>query len=131
MHKNFDIIATQYPNKGAFANKRQELGIGFLSRFQKINFPNFTKEELIDMAKGLAKQNNYKGNEDILTDIVIFHMDWQEETSSVDDVQCFTIREIEGIIRALAQNKNIYDTIMTVYGARYQKKIRDQLKRKL
>ena len=131
MHKNFGIIATQYPNKGAFANKRQELGIGFLSRFQKINFPNFTKEELIDMAKGLAKQNNYKGNEDILTDIVIFHMDWQEETSSVDDVQCFTIREIEGIIRALAQNKNIYDTIMTVYGARYQKKIRDQLKRKL
>ena len=46
MHKNFGIIATQNPNKGDFANKRQELGIGFLSRFQKINFPNFTNEEL-------------------------------------------------------------------------------------
>jgi len=35
MHENFWIIATQNPNKGAFANKRQDLGIGFLSRFQK------------------------------------------------------------------------------------------------
>ena len=58
MHKNFVIIAIQIPNKGAITNKRKELGIGFLSRFQKINFPNFTKEELID--------------------IVSFHMDWQE-----------------------------------------------------
>jgi hypothetical protein len=32
-------------------------------------------------------------------------MDLQEETNFVDDVQCFTIREIEGIIRALAQKK--------------------------
>ena len=131
MHKNFGIIATQNPNKGAFANKRQELGIGFLSRFQKINFPNFTKEELIDIAKGLAKQNNYEGNDDILTDIVRFHMDWQEESNLVDDVQCFTIREIEGVIRALAEKKNLYDTIMTVYGARYPKKIKEKLKLKL
>jgi len=55
MHKNFVIIAIQIPNKGAFTNKRKELGIGFLSRFQKINFLNFTKEELIDIAKGLEK----------------------------------------------------------------------------
>ena len=131
MNKNFGIIATQNPNKGAFANKRQELGLGFLSRFQKISFPNFTKEELIDIAKGLAKQNKYKGNEDILIDIVSFHMDWQQETNLADDVQCFTIREIEGIIRALAQKKNIYDTIMTVYGARYQKRMKEQLKKRL
>ena len=44
----------------------------------------------------------------MLIDIVSFHMDWQDETNSVDNVQCFTIREIEGIIRALAQYKNIY-----------------------
>ena len=69
----------------------------------------------------MAKQNNCKGNENILTDIVTFHSDWQEESNLVDDIQCFTIREIECIIRALAQNKNIYDKIMTVYGARYQK----------
>ena len=131
MHENFGIIATQNPNKGAFANKRQDLGVGFLSRFQKINFPNFSKEELINITKGLAKQNNYKGEDDILVDIVSFHMDWQEETNSVDDVQCFTIREIEGVIRAITQGKNIYDTIMTVYGARYQRKMKDKLKEKL
>ena len=131
MHKNFGIIATQNPNKGAFANKRQDLGLGFLSRFQKINFPNFTKEELIDITKGLAKQNNYNGNKEFLIDIVSFHMDWQEETNSVDDVQCFTIREIEGVIRALAENKNKYDTIMTVYGARFPKQMKEKLKEKL
>ena len=82
----------------------------------------------------MAKQNNYEGNENILTDIVSFHMDWQEETNSVDDVQCFTIREIEGVIRALGKNENknkIYDTIMTIYGARYQKHLKNLLKEKL
>lgn len=121
MHKNSGIIATQNPNKGAFANKRQDLGLGFLSRFQKINFPNFTKDELIEIAKGLAKQNKYKGENDILIEIVSFHMDWQEKIKSVDNVQCFTIREFEEVIRALTHNKNIYDTIMTIYWARYQK----------
>ena len=58
-------------------------------------------------------------------------MDWQEKTNSVDDVQCFTIREIEGVIRALTQKKNIYDTIMTIYGARYQKQKKNQLKEQL
>ncbi len=131
MKKNFGIIATQNPNKGAFANKRQELGVGFLSRFQKINFPNFTKLELMEIAKGLAKQNNYNGKDNLLNDIVSFHIDWEKETNSVNDVQCFTIREIEGVIRAITQKKNIYDTIMTIYGARYQKKIKEKLKKKL
>ena len=142
MHENFGIIATQTLNKGAFVNKRQELGIGFLSRFQKIDFPNFSKKELIDITKGLAEQNGYKGKDDILEDIVSFHMDWQEETNSVDDVQCFTIREIEAIIKALTQshqgsvdqvdeNKIIYDTIMTVYGARYTKEKKNKLREKL
>jgi len=65
-----------------------------------------------------------------------------EETNSVDEVQSFTIREIEGVIRALAQppknsadqeavNKNIYDTIMNVYGARYTKEKKEKLKKKL
>ena len=131
MNKNFGIIATQNPNKGAFEKKRQDLGLGLLSRFQKIYYPNLTKDEMIEIAKGLAKQNNYKGDENLLLDIVSFHMDWQEETNLVDEVQCFTIREIEGVIRALAQDKNAYDTIMTVYGARYQKNMKEKLKKKL
>lgn len=34
----FSLVATQNPNKGSFAGKRQELGPEFLSRFQKIFF---------------------------------------------------------------------------------------------
>ena len=130
MHPNFGIIATQNPNNGAFANKRQELGIEFLSRFKIIHFPNFTRDELMEIAWGLAKLNNYN-RKDVITDIVSFHMDWQEEENLVDDIQCFTIREIESVIRAIAQEKNIYDTIMTVYGGRYQKDKKDKLRKKL
>ena len=36
MYDNFWIIATQNPNKGEFA--RQDLGNGFLSRFEKFIF---------------------------------------------------------------------------------------------
>ena len=43
-------------------------------------------------------------------------MDWKEVTNLDDSVQYFTIREIEGVIRAIAHNKNKYDTIITVYG---------------
>ena len=44
MNKRFEIIETQNRNKGAFANKKQELGIGFLSRFQKIIFQIILKK---------------------------------------------------------------------------------------
>ena len=77
MHQNFRIIATQNLNKRAFAKKRQDLGIGFLSRFHKNIFPDLTKEELIDICKGFTKQNNYKGNKKILIDIFLLHMDMQ------------------------------------------------------
>ena len=127
MKKNFVIIATQNPNKGALTNKRQELWVGFLSLFQKINFPNFTKEELMEIAKGLAKQNNYNGKGIILNDIVSFHINWEKGNNSINDVQCFIIREIESVIRAITQKKYIYDKIMTIYGARYQKKIKKKL----
>ena len=35
------------------------------------------------------------------------------------------------MIRTLAQDKNIYDTIIRVYGARYQKNQKEKLKSKL
>ena len=55
----------------------------------------------------------------------------ERKINSVDDIQFFTIREIEGVIRAMVQNKNIYDTIMTIYGTRYQKDIKNKLKKEL
>ena len=35
------------------------------------------KDEMIEITKGLSRQNYHKGNEDLLIDIVLFHMDWQ------------------------------------------------------
>ena len=145
MHKNFSLIATQNPNTGAFANKRQDLGVEFLSRFQKIYFPEFEPEELKDIAIGLAECNNYikkiddnakdnekekKINEEkkkIVNDIVDFHINWKKNNSSSDDVQCFTIREIEAAIKAIADGKSIYNTLLTIYGARYKKDKKQKL----
>jgi midasin (ATPase involved in ribosome maturation) len=145
MHENFSLIATQNPNTGAFANKRQDLGIEFLSRFQKICFPEFEPEELKDIAIGLAECNKYikkidnktkdkekeeKSNDEkkkIVNDIVNFHINWKEANSSSDDVQCFTIREIEAAIKAIAEGKSIYNTLLTIYGARYKKEKRKKL----
>jgi midasin (ATPase involved in ribosome maturation) len=145
MHPNFSLIATQNPNTGAFANKRQDLGIEFLSRFQKIYFPEFESKELEDIAIGLAKCNNYIKKIDnkekdaekennindekkkIVKDIVAFHINWKLKNSSSDDVQCFTIREIEAVIKALADGKQIYNTLLTIYGARYKKDKKEEL----
>ena len=59
MHPNFCLIATQNPNKGKFAGKRQELGIKFLSKSTIIEFPGFTEEELLEIANGLAEGFGY------------------------------------------------------------------------
>ena len=59
MHPNFCLIATQNPNKGKFAGKRQELGIKFLSKSTIIEFPGFTEEELLEIANGLAQGFGY------------------------------------------------------------------------
>ena len=56
-HPDFSLIATQNPNKGLFANKRQNLGKKFMSKFQVITFPEFTEDELKKIAIGLG--NNF------------------------------------------------------------------------
>jgi len=143
MHNHFSLIATQNPNTGAFANKRQDLGIEFLSRFQKIYFPEFEPEELKDIAIGLAECNQYlikdktKNTEEvnkendkrkkIINDIVDFHINWKSHNSSSEDVQCFTIREIEAVIKAIADGKSIYNTLLTIYGARYKRNKKEKL----
>ena len=143
MHPNFSLIATQNPNTGAFANKRQDLGIEFLSRFQKIYFPEFEPQELKDIAIGLAECNKYliedksknveevnKENEKkkkIINDIVDFHINWKTNNSSADDVQCFTIREIEAVIKAITDGKSIYNSLLTIYGARYKRDKKEKL----
>ena len=131
MNPNFKLIATQNPNKGFFAHKRQDLGNKFLSRFQIIKFPDFSEEELLKIAEGLADRFNYKGDnkESIIKSIVKFHIEWSKSKDAVDDIQCFTIREIAAAIKALANGESIYDTIITIYGSRYQSEKKKKLEK--
>ena len=63
-HQDFALIATQNPNKGLFANKRQNLGNKFKSKFQIITFPEFSEEELYQIALGLSKKFGYISEND-------------------------------------------------------------------
>ncbi|KAK8895427.1 hypothetical protein M9Y10_023891 [Tritrichomonas musculus] len=121
----FRLIATQNPNKGLFQHKRQNLGLKFYSRFQVIHFPKLEADELKDIALGLADCDdfNYKEDAKLINDLVDFHVKWSELPEIRDEVQCFTVREIEATIHALRgpDALNPYDAVMTIYGARYQK----------
>ena len=136
---NFALVATQNPNKGAFAGKRQELGPEFLSRFQKIYFPDILIEEMEKIALGIAKNVEYlipgekdeKYKELLIKDIVNLHFDWAKETDSQADIQCFTIREIESVIECLKNREDPYNVIMTIYGGRFRQNRKDKLKLRL
>jgi len=127
MHPNFRLIATQNPNKGLFAHKRKDLGQKFISRFQVVNFPEFSKDELREIAQGLAEQFHLEGQEDLIDDLVSFHIEWSNLPEVVEDIQCFTVREIAATVRALANGNNPLDTVLTIYGARYTKDKREKL----
>ena len=126
MGKGFNLIATQNPNKGLFANKRQDLGKKFLSRFHIINFDNFQKEELYQIAKGLGEKNNI--SENILKDLVDFHNEWSNLEERKNDILCFTVREIEATINAIKNGENITEAILSIYGSRYKLKEFEKLK---
>jgi len=130
-HPDFALIATQNPNKGLFANKRQNLGKKFMSKFQVITFPEFTEDELNKIAIGLANNFKFKGDKKILEDLVKFHKKWASSDDIKDDVQCFTVREIAASVKAFSEGSNIYDTVMTIYGARYQKTLKEKLEKLL
>jgi len=46
-------------------------------------------------------------------------------------VQCFTFREITASVKSFSEGTNIYDTVMTIYGARYQKSLKVKLEKLL
>ena len=60
-----------------------------------------------------------------------FHLEWTEK--KVDELQCFTIREIAAILKALSNKGNKlkpYQIIMIIYGARYDEKGKNELSNK-
>lgn len=52
-------------------------------------------------------------------------MKWQEINK--DDIHVFRIREIENIINALTQKKELYDILVTLNGARFRKNHQQKL----
>ena len=136
-NKNFALVATQNPNKGAFAGKRHELSSEFISRFKTIYFPDIEKSEMENIGIGIAKNIGYIKNENkdidkknLIKNIVDIHykwVEWDKKNNSQNEVLCFTIREIESVIECINNNEDIYDVIMTVYGGRYRKNEKEEL----
>ena len=46
-------------------------------------------------------------------------------------MQCFTVREIAASVKAFSEGTNIFDTVMTIYGAIYQKSLKEKLEKLL
>ena len=122
MHKNFRLIATQNPNDSSFICKRRELPEKLLQQFNVIYFPSMEKEELKYIAKEMAKQNGYE-DENIIEGIIELHDDWTKSENAKDSPQCFTIRDINNIIKSISKKDNPdfpFDSLMCFYGMRYQ-----------
>lgn len=132
MHENFRLVATQNPNTDKFAAKREELTEKLLSRFQVIEFPAFQIDELKKIAVGIANANKFYGTDEqrsIIDSVAKFHDSWCKSDLSSSSPQCFTIRELNITILAIANKRaSPMDAIMTFYGARYNSLVRDKLR---
>ena len=125
MHEDFCLIATQNPPTGMFAGKRNNFSIDFLAKFSKVKF-EIDLEELKEITKGSAKEFNYN-NEKVIDEMVKFHEKWVSNYVKDDDVQCFTIRDILATIKLISENKGIFESINSIYGARYPKQMKLKL----
>ena len=127
MGDGFCLMETENPNKGLFANKRQKLSNKYLSKFQIIPFPDFLESELINISLGLAKKFKYKGDENILKDLVKFHKRWSSLEEIKEDIIVFTIRQITTFIKALINDYNPYNSVLYIYGAEYDEERKNKL----
>ncbi|OHT12744.1 hypothetical protein TRFO_17377 [Tritrichomonas foetus] len=130
MHKDFHIIATQNPLTGRFSQKRQYLSHKFRSRFQTILFPDIEKEELFEIAMGLA-QGLKNHDPDLISKIIDFHFLWKEKESKTNQIHVFTIREINGTIKSMMEGLSPFESILIHYGSRYDKDKLEEMKKDL
>jgi len=132
-HPDFMLIATENPNKGLFANKRKNLTNKFISKFQPVSFDNLSKEELLEIAKGLeakfSQKNGKKVKESVLKELVDFHKEMEEfENQKEESITCITVRQIAASVDAFTKNNNIYNTVMILYGAKYKHEEREKIR---
>ena len=133
-HPNFRMIATQNPKTGSFVFTRDRLSNKFLETFQVIEFPEFGPEELSEIARGEAIKFKYikedeRGSKksDIIKQIGQFHNEWVKSNLSKESPQCYTVRDINYAVKAISENKSTNEVINCFYGARYEKKIFEQM----
>jgi midasin (ATPase involved in ribosome maturation) len=131
MHPKLKLVATQNPNEGRFAMKRERLSIKFLSRFTPIEFSDLTSDELLKIARGQAAFFNYR-RDDVVQALIGFHDKWSRSDTARQSNHCFTIRDVAVSIRSIQKLESSragtpFDAIMTFYGMRYPKGIRQQI----
>jgi hypothetical protein len=95
-----------------------------------MSLSSLSKEEITEIIKGKAKLKNYKQEDDILSDIIYFHFDLKKQLL-YDENYNFSIRQIEALLDAISKGKNYYDSLMSIYFARYPKVLKHDLKQKL
>ena len=119
MKPNFCLIATQNRKTKFYKDKRESAGLKFLSKFQIVNFEEFSKEELIEIAKGIRnniceKENRKKMSDEDLIKLINFHLEWSK--AKENDFIFFTLRQIYSCIEAYSKGENIYNVIYNIYG---------------
>ena len=126
MKPNFCLIATQNKRTKFYKDKREFAGIKFLSKFQIVNFEEFSKNELLKIAKGIRDnlfENKGRFMEDTdIEKLINFHLEWSKTKSN--DFICFTLRQIYSCIEAFSKLKKggeeIYDIIYNIYGKTHE-----------
>ena len=136
MHEKFRLIATQNPNNISYISKREELPEKLLKMFNIVYYPALTEKEIKDISLKIAKKNNFKGEkeENIINEIAEIHSWWINSGNSKYSPQCFTIRDINTVIKSISKEKNpdfVVDSLMCFYGMRYEKKYRQIFYNKL
>ena len=127
MHKNFRLIATQNPNDISYICKREELPEKLLQLFNIIYFPALTNIEIEEIAEKIAEKNNYK-NIKVVKEIAKIHSHLIELEKEKKSSQCFTLRDINSIIKSISKEKNPdfeIDALMCFYGMRFEKTERE------
>lgn len=133
MHKDFRLVATQNPNDISYICKREDIPEKLLQLFNIINFPALTEKEIKEIAKKIAKKNNYD-NEEVIDAIADIHSSLIKSEIENKSHKCFTIRDINSVIKAISRKKEptpVIDALMCFYGMRFEKKERDKFYNKL
>ena len=123
MKPNFCLIATQNKRTKYYKDKREFAGIKFLSKFQIVNFEEFSKDELLEISKGI-RDNICEGEDrivmkdDDIEKLIAFHLEWSKTKSN--DYICFTLRQIYSCIEAFSKGEDMYNIIYNIYGKTHE-----------